>query len=76
MRASFNTTFLGSIGPMRNPSDPPDADEGGGGTPESDALILNTAAGVLRRRYGVLVAGDLITALQDRAASIRKELAE
>lgn len=40
---------------------------------EADALILDAAAGVLKSRYGKLIAGDLIQALTGQAAAIRKE---
>lgn len=37
----------------------------------ADASVLEAAAGVLRRRYGKLIAGDLISGLTGAAASLR-----
>jgi hypothetical protein len=42
------------------------------GTNGQDAIILDQAAEVLQRRYGRLIAGDLIEALTNRAEAIAK----
>jgi hypothetical protein len=44
------------------------------GTGEFDAQVLEMAAGILLRRYGRLVAGDIIDALDNRAGAIREGL--
>jgi hypothetical protein len=38
--------------------------------PDEDAAVLRTAAEVLKRRFGALTAGDLITALGRAADTI------
>jgi hypothetical protein len=47
-------------------------DPEGGDRATTEATILDRAAGVLTRRYGVLVAGGLISALRNRADALRE----
>ena len=42
-------------------------------SPEADTRLLQAAADVLKRRFGVLAAGDLIAGLEGAAASIRAQ---
>lgn len=39
---------------------------------ESDASVLERAAEIMRRRYGLLTAGDVVKALRNRAEAIRE----
>lgn len=40
---------------------------------DSDAAVLEQAAAVIRRRFGVLTAGDLITSLTSLSVIIRAD---